>query len=514
MGRRDLLVPKNIREVKGSFFTPQIWVEKSQEYIAKALGDNWQEEYTIWDCAAGTGNLLAGLANKYNIWASTIDQPDVDTMKALIDEGFNLLPNHVFRFDFLNDSFDKLPPELKKIIDDPEKRRKLIIYINPPYAEAADVHVVSGTKSENKIRVSKDNKIYNKYAAMMGKAGRELFVQFLTRIYKEIPYCNIAEFSKIKALQSPNFSNFRMYFRATLKNCFIMPAYSFDNVSGEFPIGFKVWTLDGCGLFFNIKADVFDENGKNIGKKEIINYGTVKLINRWLKMYDNPRSDPKDIIGAMCCIGNDFQHAKYVNISSADHLKGVGNAKGIAQFIITKQNLDKAAVYYAVRHVIQATWINDRDQFLFPENDHFSKTFLVDCLVYMLFNNNISAQHGVNHWIPFTPQEVNANEKFESDFMSDIIKNLEFSKEAKNVLNSGLELWKYYHSKIKDNNTASVNASFYDIREFFQGRNTNGKMNNKSTDETYTKIIKTLRNDIKLLAQKIEPKVYEYGFLK
>jgi hypothetical protein len=34
--RRDLLVPQNIQEIKGSFFTPAIWVEKSQEYIEKA----------------------------------------------------------------------------------------------------------------------------------------------------------------------------------------------------------------------------------------------------------------------------------------------------------------------------------------------------------------------------------------------------------------------------------------------------------------------------------------------
>ncbi|MDR2521795.1 MAG: hypothetical protein LBC72_04480, partial [Spirochaetaceae bacterium] len=60
----------------------------------------------------------------------------------------------------------------------------------------------------------------------------------------------------------------------------------------------------------------------------------------------------------------------------------------------------------------------------------------------------------------------------------------------------------------------SVNASFYDIREFFQGRGENGKMNNTSTDETYGKLIKALRNNLNLLAQKIEPKIYEYGFLK
>jgi hypothetical protein len=60
---------KSDRERKGAFYTPRIWVELSQKYIADVLGANWQDEYYVWDCAAGTGNLLAGLTNKYNVWA-------------------------------------------------------------------------------------------------------------------------------------------------------------------------------------------------------------------------------------------------------------------------------------------------------------------------------------------------------------------------------------------------------------------------------------------------------------
>ena len=75
--RRDLLVPQDIRERKGAFFTPRIWVELSQKYLTDHLGENWQDDYYIWDCAAGTGNLLVGLTNKYNIYASTIDQAAV-----------------------------------------------------------------------------------------------------------------------------------------------------------------------------------------------------------------------------------------------------------------------------------------------------------------------------------------------------------------------------------------------------------------------------------------------------
>lgn len=44
--RRDLLVPQDVRERKGSFFTPQQWVELSQQYIADALGDDWRT--TTW----------------------------------------------------------------------------------------------------------------------------------------------------------------------------------------------------------------------------------------------------------------------------------------------------------------------------------------------------------------------------------------------------------------------------------------------------------------------------------
>lgn len=82
--------------------------------------------------------------------------------------------------------------------------------------------------------------------------------------------------------------------------------------------------------------------------------------------------------------------------------------------------------------------------------------------------------------------------------------------EAKAVFDAGRELWKYYHTKPNVN----VNASLYDIREFFQWRNAKGKMNNKSDDPTYMKHISVLRSNLKSLADVIAPKVYEYGFLK
>ena len=64
-----------------------------------------RKEYYVWDCAAGTGNLFAGLTNKYHIFASTLDQSDVNAMHERIENGALLLHDYVFQFDFLNDNF-------------------------------------------------------------------------------------------------------------------------------------------------------------------------------------------------------------------------------------------------------------------------------------------------------------------------------------------------------------------------------------------------------------------------
>ncbi|CAK7078155.1 MAG: hypothetical protein PARBB_03778 [Parabacteroides distasonis] len=98
----------------------------------------------------------------------------------------NLLERHVFQFDFLNDSFDKLPKPLREIINDEERRKKLVIYINPPYAEAATVRQKTGTGT-NKANVARNNSVYSKYKTLMGGAVNELFAQFFIRIYNEIP---------------------------------------------------------------------------------------------------------------------------------------------------------------------------------------------------------------------------------------------------------------------------------------------------------------------------------------
>ena len=521
--RRDLLAPQDIRERKGAFFTPRKWVELSQKYIADYLGEDWQDEYYIWDCAAGTGNLLAGLTNKFNIYASTLDQADVNVMHERIEHGANLLDSHVFQFDFLNDDFTKLPQSLQDIINDEEKRKKLVIYINPPYAEA------DNRQGEGRTGVAV-TEIHKKYSNLMGYTKREMYIQFLTRIHCEIPQVVLANFSTLKNLQAPMFSDFRAFFRAKIEKLFLTPADTFDNVKGQFPIGFFIWNTDKKEVFEHIEADIYDKNQTFIGIKNIWAYDKLKFINDWVKTFRNTKSES---IATIIGVGSDFQNQRLVRFGEPFMKVPASNHN----WQTTKDNLIETSIYYTVRHIIEANWLNDRDQFLFP-NDNWKTDleFQNDCLAHTLFSNNISRSFGINHWIPFTESEVNSKEKFESNFMTNFIngklkteketesvlfddkirigiydnKPRVFSEEAKAVFKSGQELYKYYHSH-KDIN---INASLYDIREYFQGRNDKGRMNSRSDNETYTKLIADLRDKLDLLADKITPKIYEYGFLK
>ncbi len=540
--RRDLLVPQDVRERKGSFFTPQIWVELSQKYLTDVLGENWQDEYYIWDCACGTGNLLTGLTNKFNIYASTLDRQDIDVIKDRIKNGANLIESNVFQFDFLNDDFTKLPKSLQNIINDPKKRKKLVVYINPPYAEAGSVSVVGERK--NKVDVATKNKIWDKYKNKLGLAIRELFAQFFIRISQEIPDCILSTFSTLKYVSGDGFEVFRTLFNPKYASGFIVPADTFDNVKGQFPIGFLIWNFAIKQNLKKIQVDVYNENKKYIGKKIFYANLDKKRITDWINKQDV--KNKSGIIGYTGNNGPDFQNNNYCYIGSKQKINSNGVLNNATKYSITKNNIIPIFVYFTVRHCITATWLNDRDQFLAPKDTwEKDKEFQNDCIAFTLFHgqNKIISNGGVNHWIPFTEYEVNAKERFESDFMAKFItgklKNdnenklltktkkaiqntpLVFSKEAKDVFNAGLELWRYYHSQTfpaYENITIALgaynaNASLYDIREHFQGRNESGKMNHKSKDATYMKYIDALREKLKVLAKKIEPKVYEHGFL-
>ncbi len=579
--RRDLLVSNDIRERKGAFFTPKIWVEKSQEYLAKILGQDYQDEYIIWDCAGGTGNLLSGLINKANLYLSTLDKSDVSIVKERIKNGAKLLENHVFQFDFLNDDFysEKVPKSLQEILKDKEKLKKLIIYINPPYAEAGNKAKMSGT-GEHKAKVARDNLICEKYKNELGKANNEVFAQFFMRIYKELNGVILASFSKLKNLQGSNFKKFREVFKAEFKGGFMVPADTFDNVKGQFPIGFLVWDtssilpkenplnlggnskeekqnsnliLDQDNLkdnplkehFYAVSLEIFDSFGGFLGTKNIvIDDENNKPIIHFLRPFYDKSNEP---IGFLRFMGADFS----TNISTClcNHLT-INDVREVKYTPITHNNIAEMCIYFSIRYCIKATWQNDRDQFYAPYNDawqddnEFKNNSLAFCLFHnqnRIMNFDNTKKYGkfveINHFIPFDEEEVGAKERYASHVLLDFLKvklqeqtqnnnlfdsskkerkPLEFSETALSVLNAGREIYRYYHTQDFINRPYNANASLYDIKEFFQGRNAQGKLNlpAKAKDEYYKQLYANLQDALKDLAKEIQPKVYEYGFLR
>ncbi len=121
----------------------------------------------------------------------------------------------------------------------------------------------------------------------------------------------------------------------------------------------------------------------------------------------------------------------------------------------------------------------------------------------------------VNHFIPFTEQEVGAPDRFESDFMVQYMRGKPAaagSKEANAVLDAGKALWQAYFSDtdvhtVRDElklNRADV--GWYQIRKALQSRNASGDFPPDS--------FKAFESAYKALTEKLQPMVYELGFLK
>lgn len=543
--RRDSLIPIDERSFKGAYYTPLHVVDKAYNKLAETLGDNWQEEYIVWDMCCGVGNLEVKHVNPRNIYMSTLDQADVDVMKATK----TCVGAERFQYDYLNDDItddgkidysltNKIPEGLQKAI---KSGKKILVLINPPYAEATNADNTSkGKDAENKTGVAK-----TKFAEVgmegYGKASNELFTQFVVRVAKELPNATLAMFSKLKYVNAPNFEEFRKLWDADYLGGFIVHSKSFEGLKGNFPIGFLMWQTshgdNNLSQISEISTEVLDKEGRPIGEKKFFNLPANTYLNVWFK---RPRTNELEVVplkncviptdgkawlktwsenavGYMYCGVNDIQHAQQQTVLMSSVYSG-GHG-----FYLNYENLWQCSIVFTVRRVIKPTWINDRDQFLQPTSE-LTEEFKNDCLAWMLFNgSNLTASANdlewndkkwsiVNHFIPFTEEEVGSADRFESDFMVKYIKGKEFSAEAKAVLEAGKKLWQEYF-KHTDTHTVRdelklnrADVGWYQIRNALKKRNESGDFPAVSFSEFETAY--------KSLTEKLQPQVYELGFLR
>jgi hypothetical protein len=546
--RRDSLLPLDERSFKGAYYTPLHIVDKAYDLLAETLGRNWQQKYIVWDMCCGVGNLEVKHSNHRNIFMSTLDQADIDVMRA----SHTCVAATKFQYDYLNDDVDdsgkidyartnKMPEALRQAIADSKARKKgakkILVLMNPPYAEAMNVD--NTTASSGKNSETKKGVAATQIGASMGDLGyaaRELFVQFLVRIQRELPGATIAMFSKLKYVNAPNFAEFRKQWTAKYLGGFVVHSRAFDGLKGDFPIGFLVWDTGKNQPAESILTEVLDKEGLALGKKTFYREESQLPLSEWivrprsnkqdalpLKNAITPTTSTKDVrgskwadgaIGSMIVFGNDLQHAAQ---GTALLSSGYGNA---GAFFVTDDNLWKAAIVFSVRRLIKPTWLNDRDQFLQPTGD-LSGEFKSDCLVWMLFNgSNLTAGADglewngrtwslVNHFVPYTEQEVGANDRFESDFMSAYLSGLTLSPEATKVMDEGRKLWKKFHAtrferKMRDEFKLNrPDAGWYQIRRALEANGANEAVDFDPFKEAFDE-----------LGSKLRPQVFALGFLR
>lgn len=543
--RRDSLIPLDERSFKGAYYTPLTVVDKAYDSLATTLGADWQKDYIVWDMCCGVGNLEVKHSNPRNIFMSTLDEEDVDVMRATK----TCVAAERFQYDYLNDDVsdegkidyeltNKVPQRLRRAI---AENKKILVLINPPYAEATNFgNIATGINAENKGGVAK-----TKFGLLgmdgFGKASNELFTQFIARIALEIPNATIAMFSTLKYVNAPNFEKFREKWNGKFVGGFVVHNKIFEGLTGKFPIGFLIWKTGNLNPhqmpISEISVEVYDKNVKPIGEKKFYNLPNSTFLNVWI---DRPKANktpaiplknaispsvtlPRvktwsdNAVAYIYCGVNDLQHAEQQTVIYSS-VYGGGNG-----FYLNKDNLAKTAVVFSVRRLIKPTWLNDRDQFLQPLNEP-SEEFYNDCLVWMLFNrcnrtasaDNLEWDNKkwsiVNHFIPYTESEVGSPERFESDFMVRYMEGKVFSVEAQQVLDAGRDLWRKYfdhndsYGVREEFKLNRADVSWYQVRKALSARSLDTDLPLISFD--------SFEKTYKGLTDKLAPLVYELGFLK
>ncbi len=540
--RRDSLLPLDERSFKGAFYTPLKVVDKAYDLLAKTLGKNWQQKYIVWDMCCGVGNLEVKHSNHRNVFMSTLDQADLDVMKA---SRTCMAATH-FQYDYLNDDIDdfcrfdytrtnKMPEALRQAIADARENKKdakkILILMNPPYAESG-----AGIGVGNKAGVAK-TKVASCMMTNYGKATNELFAQFMVRISQEIPNAILATFSTLKYVNAPNFEQFRKYWKAAYLGGFIVHSKAFDGLKGNFPIGFLIWNTKKKEFLVEVETSVLNKNALPIGSKQFYNLPRSSNLNAWVGRFNvddletialKNAISPSNLLeqvawrrgalGYMLCDSNDLQHAGQKTALFSSVYK-TGHDGG---FVVDAQNLWQAAVMFAVRQVVQHTWLNHNDQFM-QATGRLIPSFKNDCLIWMLFHGkNLTASADklrwsdkdwsiVNHFIPFTEAEVKARGRFESAFMVDYLKDKTLPKEAQAVLDAGREIWRAYFAsdfekKIRDEYKLNrPDVGWYQIRKALEAK---GKAEGGEFDFSVFKAA------YEVLSEKLRPMVFELGFLK
>lgn len=554
----DRLIEDAKRRKNGEFFTPTLFTDYAHKMLSEELGEDWKEKYVVWDCCWGTGNLTRDYRFK-ELYASTLEQSELDCGSRYNPEATK------FVFDFLNDdiafmgqSSGKLPENLSKAL---EEKRPIVFFINPPYATSSS-NMGQG-EVQGKGKGATLSVVYNEMVkADLKEAYKNLFAQFLYRIYQikkiyELTDIAIGLFCNPIYLSGSTFESFRKLFfkEFEFKQGILFNASNFSDVSDRWGIHFTVWKNGETKDKSNFVHTLLEENDSELeitGNKIIYNLDGIKTAKEWIKAPIVNIKTPKvrkpplsnaitvkpgkssntsifeNALGCYLNVGNDVYNSaiKVALFTSCDS----SNANGIS---ITKENYDRIMTIFSARKLVESTWINNKDNYLQPnENDKKWEEFKTDSYIYSLFHSasNQSSLRNLfyeeknwdikNEFFFMSKQEImdladksnydytyNDAKVSEERYVYTLLEKTQLSAEAKAVLENAKELirktFEYreiFNQQYPEYQIMNWDCGWYQIKGIIR--------------EYFTEDLNHFSELFKMLSDKMEPMVYELGFLK
>jgi hypothetical protein len=555
-GIADRLMEDADRRKSGDFWTPTKWVDYAHQRLDETLGDNWRDEFVVWDNCAGTCNLTRDYKFK-ELYISTLFDSELQ-----IGMRFNKEAKH-FQFDFLNDYIpmpgelvsgdSKLPDGLLKAF---EQNKKILFLINPPYAAAAN------RGKEAKVDVSNTNVKKEMIADGFGKSAQNLYTQFLYRIEKikkeyKLKNCYIGIFCPTLFITGPAFKDFRKYFLNDFEyiNGFQFQASHFTDVASNWGIGFTIWKSGISADKENFEVDVCDVNKNSYtgdietkDTKCLYNIDNFQTMRDWaiepvkkLKTYDVINVSSGIKVKSDGGLGKNFKGAFGYLMSNSNNINK--NTQSVAMFTapvsmahgfgINSDNFDRCVVSFSARRLINADWTNYTDEYLAPDtNNPNYEEFVNDSVIFSLFESksNQSSLRNVeykdksweikNEFFWMSREEImnladeNDNEECYEDavnskerFVYEYLQKVELSQEAQAVLDAADNL---VRETFKYRNDYNIERPDYQINNWDCGY-----YQQKGLWSLYMKDeFDQFRGLFNTLANKMRPMVYELGFLK
>lgn len=536
---------EDMKRRRGAFYTPELFAEYAHKMIEEKFGEDWKEKYVVWDNCCGEKALTK--SHKFGeLYSSTIDNDELENSVEYNKEGV------AFQFDFLNDSLDKLPHGLLAAL---RQDKPIIFFINPPYATASNIARNCGTKkgvSETMV----NNLMVDK---KLGACSSNLYAQFLYRIIMikmefNLTDVHICLFSPTLFLTGPTWKVFRAQYlkEFAFSNAVQFKASHFSDVADDWGISFSIWnsgeTVDkenfNCLLIDNIDGEI-----KESGNKVLYNLDNRKSANDWVredlkkckgkKDFGTPNLSSAIKVKEGCTksypgsIGYMFNKANNVDsndINVALFSAMYFDAHGIS---MQKNSIPKCAALFSARRLVAGNWINSKDEYLAPDENHpLYGEFVNDSIVYSMFESK-SYQSSLRR-IDYKGKKWDIKNEFfwmakdEIVKLADMYQNYECYKDAIDdddryfhYLLQSITLSKEAQAVLDKANEIVRNTFKY--REMFDQEHPEYQINNwdcgwyqiKALAKEYDKAeydeFVTL---FKALAEKMRPMVFELGFLK